>query len=120
MDRTNAERQRRYIQRLKERAAGGVSKAADARIRELEAEIAKLKKGAAKPGGAAAATKPQPAPDAAKDQEIARLKARIAELETTATKQPPSDARLAELEAELARAHDERNKFGKAFWDIRE
>jgi hypothetical protein len=63
MDRTNAERQRRYIQRLKERATAGVSNATDAakdreiarlkaRIRDLEAENARLR---AEPGSGKAA-----------------------------------------------------------------
>jgi hypothetical protein len=43
-DRTNAERQRRYIARLKAQAkAGQELAAAKARITKLEAEVAKLK-----------------------------------------------------------------------------
>jgi hypothetical protein len=57
MDRTNAERQRRYIARLKQQAAaqGGVTNASavaklEARIRELEAELARARADAVKPG----------------------------------------------------------------------
>jgi hypothetical protein len=59
----------------------------------------------------------------AKDREIAQLKARIAELESGA---PPlgneqaSSARAQELEAELVRAQNERDEFGRRYWEIRE
>jgi hypothetical protein len=43
MDRTNAERQRRYIARLKAQAKAGGSAALAAHVRELEAEVARLK-----------------------------------------------------------------------------
>jgi hypothetical protein len=87
MDRTNAERQRRYIARLKAKAAAqaGVSNA------EVKTELTRLK------------------------DENARLKAELASLNaaagrlSAATKEawPRTTARIAELEAELAR---ERNR----------
>lgn len=43
MDNTNAERQRRYIARLKAAAARGVSNAPDQRVAALEAELAQAK-----------------------------------------------------------------------------
>jgi hypothetical protein len=47
VDRTNAERQRRYIERLKQTAAAGVSNAKlEGRIRELEAALAEARKAA--------------------------------------------------------------------------
>jgi predicted nucleic acid-binding Zn-ribbon protein len=99
-DRTNAERQRRYIARLKARAVEGVTSAPDtaevaalaqklaqaeqqlaaakARILNLEDEIAALrgalaherKRHAAKPK----AEKPAPTPDEARDRQIKALK----------------------------------------------
>jgi hypothetical protein len=102
MDRTNAERQRRYIQRLKARATG-VSNA----------------------------------PDEGRDKEIARLKARIAKAEQDRDRykqmaesrpaEPVSapvtnggqEARIAELEAQLASTTKERNEFGNQYWEIR-
>jgi len=102
-DRTNAERQRRYIARLKARAVEGVTSAPDtaevaalaqklaqaeqqlaaakARILNLEDEIAALrgalaherKRHAAKPK----AEKPAPTPDEARDRQIKALKTRM-------------------------------------------
>jgi hypothetical protein len=73
MDRTNAERQRRYIARLKAKAgSGGVNSA------ETVAAL-----------------------DRATDLVVSL------------------EARIAELEAELARQRDERNQFGEAYWKIR-
>ena len=68
----------------------------------------------------------QAAPDN-RDQEIARLKARIAGLEVelertrreTIETTPPADARIVELEAELAREHKERNDAVERYWQIR-
>ena len=68
----------------------------------------------------------QAAPDN-RDQEIARLKARITELEAelertrreTIETTPPADARIVELEAELAREHKERNDAVERYWQIR-
>jgi predicted nucleic acid-binding Zn-ribbon protein len=75
LDRTNAERQRRYIQRLKARAAG-VTNASD-----TAGEIAALK------------------------QELTQAKARIAELEAARpTERDGKDPRVAELQRELQQA----------------
>jgi hypothetical protein len=55
IDNTNAERQRRYINKLKAAAAGVNNAAPEARVRELEQENAKLKAAGAVNNGAAEA-----------------------------------------------------------------
>jgi hypothetical protein len=81
MDRTNAERQRRYIRRLKDRAAAAVTNGPE--LERLRQENAELRRALAEAKRAVSNAKPKRAPlppDELRDQQIARLKKRKAEL----------------------------------------
>jgi hypothetical protein len=89
-DKTNAERQRRYIERLKAKAAGAVSNATlaekhrDQEIFRRKARIVELEKQAHGSGNSMVRSRSTPrgscAACAEKDQEIARLKGELAQV----------------------------------------
>jgi hypothetical protein len=139
MDRTNAERQRRYIARLKalgrelhspDMVLAALSKLkpmhlpkgyAETFAMRLVAEAKRLCPGVSNVTqefrSDVTNTSIKAAEPDRRGEEIVRLKARIAELEATVANQPPSNA--AELEAELTRAQKERNDALDRYWDIR-
>lgn len=83
MDNTNAERQRRYIARLKAKAAiaDGVTNAkAEAKLAALKAENARLKAELERERSKPKAAKPPLPPDEERDRQIKSLKTRVRNL----------------------------------------
>jgi hypothetical protein len=90
MDRTNAERQRRYIAKLKAKAATEQTGVSNAELAQLKAENAQLKQELVELGAAAN-----------------RLRDRVVGFATEARQ------RMKELEAELARERKRRESHGR-------
>jgi hypothetical protein len=101
--------------------AKGIIDQLQVRVEELEEELSAMR--AARQDGTQGARIQELEEELAAKQQTAEPdhdRESITELEATAGEQSPSPARIAELEAELARAQDERTRFGQQYWKIRE
>jgi chromosome segregation ATPase len=121
-----AEKQRRYRERKAKELGndGAVTKSGTADTAKLEARIRRLEAELVRETAAHEKTRAelQNAIRLAKEIHVAHVRELEAELKREQAAKAGSDAltaSVAELEAELARARDERDQFGRAYWDIR-